>query len=592
MAQCSYKDPPGRPCPHDAEPGEELCVFHLPAGKQSKAQFWKHLANYILALLEKAGNEATTAFETEGEAWIFEEKHATLLEQYKVKVIRDMPWLFTGFVFPDMDDSHNLARFVFGPADFRKAQFSGDANFTSAQFSSNAHFSKALFSGKADFPGVQFSGKADFSGTQFSGKADFSGTQFSGTAHFSAARFSRNTCFTRAQFSGKVSFLRARFSGYVDYTSAQFSGNADFTYVEFSRDAEFSEALWAQNADFSRTKFLGPAYFSRAKVDGLLEFYHATLRNRLMFEGTRFGDKARVLLWGLNFAHGTSDIRMQEGHKKGELVEPAGQVVFRDISEGIDKVSFLHTEIFTDRLLVRFRNVTWEKDPKKFIFDARFVFHPVSEWTEGTGLPKGILDRLPILFNTRREPPKDETETQETERKQQELAKCEPLVELDVECIAREIRRSHEEYGSYPDAGDYYIAEMDYRRTQTPRFSFHRLALLLYKHISNYGESPGRALMSLLFVHLASTLGYLLTGFDQGKHTVKPLFASGWPYMGAPLMDFCRSLLCSAFNLVPGYFRGQPLSFTANPVLAIIEALLGVTVLTLFLLAIRRRFRR
>ena len=207
-----------------------------------------------------------------------------------------------------------------------------------------------------------------------------------------------------------------------------------------------------------------------------------------------------------------------------------------------------------------------------------------------------VLDRLPDLFNVRREAPKDETEALRAERKKQESAECERLVKRDVERIAREIRRFYEEYGSYPDAGDYYIAEMDYRRTQTPRFSLRGLALMLYKQVTNYGESPGRALMSLLFVCLGSTMGYLLVGFDQGRHTVEPLFKSGWPYLGAPLKDFGLSLLYALTSLVPGWFRTQSQTFTPGSVwttaVTICEAAAGVAVLALFLLAVRRRFRR
>ncbi len=564
--RCIYEEPgSGYHCPHDAVEGRDHCIFHLPVEEKPPGKFWKHLAGYLAALYETAGNSDTKTFASSGDAWVFSPDRQAERDHYKKLVKEGQVWDFRGFVFPDMHEkvilkhdepdewhedpegsikkyeetveSRDFKDFVFGALDFSHAIFMQDAVFEGATFSKTA-----------DFHGSAFRQKADFRDTLFKGPADFSEAEFARRANFSMAAFSRKAEFRRAQFADDVNLHRAQISGPFCLSGVRFHKLVDLSYV--------------------------------------------TLRNRLLFEGTDIGSESLVLLWHVNFEHGISDVHMEEGHRTGQIEAPRGQVVFQDIGHGINRISLLHTDVYSEHLHVRFSNVVWNTNPKRFIFDARFVFNLVSDWMAETGLSKNILDQLPGLFNARREVPESETETQRAERKKRESSECERLVKQDVERIAREIRRSYEDYGNYPDAGDYYIAEMDYRRERTPRYSFRRLALWLYKQISNYGESPGRALMSLLFVHLASTMGYLLTGFYQGKHPVKPLFASGWPYIGTPLMDFCRSLLCSVFNLVPGYFRGQSLSFTANPVLATTEALLGVAVLTLFLLAVRRRFRR
>lgn len=94
----------------------------------------------------------------------------------------------------------------------------------------------------------------------------------------------------------------------------------------------------------------------------------------MSFEGTVIEKDAKVLLWDIDFVYGTSDIYFDKEYQRGKIVEPAGQIVFRDILKGMNRISFLHTDIFTDRLCVRFLNVNWERNPGEFIFDARFAF--------------------------------------------------------------------------------------------------------------------------------------------------------------------------------------------------------------------------
>jgi hypothetical protein len=236
-------------------------------------------------------------------------------------------------------------------------------------------------------------------------------------------------------------------------------------------------------------------------------------------------------------------------------VEPTGQVVFQDIAEGMDRVSFLHTGIMTDRPLFWFWNVNWsEKDPRKFIFDAKFV-RSRSEWSKSTGLGLDV-HRLPGLFNAAHD--SDQVEL---------------LVKSDVERIAREIRKSYEAFGNYSDAGDFHIAEMEYRRIQAgwPKW-FSRLILEGYRCLSLYGESPGRAFVGLSILWLVFALLYPLLGLSYGSATGLS-FLSLFPFLSRIQGD--AAMQVNVVRLASG-----------------VQALLGTSVLTLFLLALRRRFRR
>ncbi|MEO0078232.1 MAG: pentapeptide repeat-containing protein [candidate division WOR-3 bacterium] len=574
--RCSYRSPSGWRCPfaaYDPHPhpvqktgeeasspspqggegrGEEpLCIFHLPIEKKRPEDFWRHLASYLVALLGKAGNDETEKWrKANPDHWVFREADRELVERYAA-VISSEVWNFTGFVFPPMEETHNFAGFFFRRVDFRLAQFSGEAYFGNAQFSGEAYFQDAQFSGMADFTGAHFSGE---------------------------------TSFRLAQFSGEAYFWDAQFSG--------------------------------------------PVYFTRAEVSDLMDFYRASLRNRLLFEGTRFAGDARVLLWSLDFVHGTSDIELEDGHRKGSIIEPAGQVVFRDISEGMNRVSFLHTDILTDRLCIRFSNVKWETDPREFIFDAKFAFTPHGEWNaatlkDKTGLPEESINLLPKLFFANRPPAADESDEQKRQREAEQLAVCESLVKQDVERIAREIRLSHEKYGSYPDAGNYYIAEMDFRRVRTPwtrllelgsapqppltlwsrirglpaivRSFLYRLALESYRITSLYGERPNRAFWNLVALTLTSAIVYLFTGFRfQGDVVTRRLLRFELSQFWATLCDYCYAVLYAFSNMVPGWFRSHDFgpACRATSIVSTVQTVLSISILTLFLLAIRRRFRR
>jgi len=594
--KCRYKEhwPPVWECPFDAEPGQKHCIFHLPIEKKEPEQFWKHLASYLKALLDKCGTKETGEWaNAHPKHWVFREADDQLVVSYAARLKPGDPWRFIGFVFPKMDDQHNFFDFVFPEVDFRDAQFSSEADFSGAQFSGKASFWYAQFSGeaKAHFVAARFSREAYFSGAQFSREANFAVAQFSGEAYFSGAQFSSGANFSAARFSreAKAHFVDARFSSEASFWGAQFSGEADFGRAQFSSEANFLDAQFSGEANFWDAQFNGPVYLSKAIVNGLLDFTHAILRNRLLFEGTVFNNEAKVLLWSLDFVHGTSDITLEEGHRKGQIIEPAGQVVFRDISQGMNRVSLLHTDILTDRLCVRFSNVKWEKKPREFIFDARFAFcRNASEWQKATGLPQETLNQLPELFHTDRPASANETPEQKAPREAQQLQDCEPLVKQDVERIAREIRLSTEKFGSYSDAGDYHIAEMEYRRVQAK--GFFRFGLELYKLTSEYGESPSLALKRLAQVWLVFSILYFLFGFNF-RHPWPPL----WKEL--PALRWLERAgwagLYALVSMVPGYFR-----FQAEPsnwfvaMFTVIQAVLGIGLLTLFLLAIRRRFRR
>ncbi|MEO0020389.1 MAG: hypothetical protein ABIK47_07120, partial [candidate division WOR-3 bacterium] len=93
---CQYRFHSWR-CPFEPEPGKELCIFHLPLDQKEPKEFYKHLANYLLALYEKNPTPERK------KPWIVSERDEKLLDHYLRFVTPGEDWKFTGFVFPDMD---------------------------------------------------------------------------------------------------------------------------------------------------------------------------------------------------------------------------------------------------------------------------------------------------------------------------------------------------------------------------------------------------------------------------------------------------------------------------------------------------------
>jgi hypothetical protein len=178
-------------------------------------------------------------------------------------------------------------------------------------------------------------------------------------------------------------------------------------------------------------------------------------------------------------------------------------------------------------------------------------------------------------------------------------AKLPGLSVEDGERTARNIRLQAERHGSYADAGDFYMIEMDRRRKRfrrTPGRWFQYVLMELYRFSSRYGESPGRAVVSFLAVLAGFGVLYSLAGFSIGSIDVSRGLSFDLRQFSGTLLDFARGMWLSLINLLPGNLRGETLGVklptTLGKLAAVFQVVFSYATLTLFLLAIRRRFRR
>ena len=333
-------------------------------------------------------------------------------------------------------------------------------------------------------------------------------------------------------FLGMPAFFGAQFSGDADFSGSQFSGNADFAFARFLKKTDFHS---------SRVNLLD---FTSCEIFSFLR-----LREIQQIKGN--SDPPIILLRDLRF--------WENGHILLEDFAPSG-------------ISFLHTNFHIVHPRIYLIRMGWGKE--KIILDDIFkrkeyrIYKEIKAEKERM-LGKKEISKWEIVYD----PIKEMSE----EKKVEEIERC-----------YRQIRLAYEAMGEYPDAGDFYLQEMRIREKRLKGII--KFLHWLYGWVSKYGESPARAFCWLIGIWLGSAFLYLFTGFNFFGYNVihLPKFA----------LSKIRILLAVSFafiNLIPGYFRfiTQP---QTNPlpttIISIIEGVLGIIVLTLFLLAIRRRFKR
>jgi len=149
-----------------------------------------------------------------------------------------------------------------------------------------------VFPGAIDFSKIEVFPPVSFFNTQFSGPAWFRKARFSGTADFREAQFSGPAWFRGAQFSGIAEFEKAQFSGDAEFWEAQFSATARFIGAQFSGSAEFGEAQFSDTAGFRGARFSGSARFGKAQFNGNAGFEKAQFSGAAEFEKAQFSGDA------------------------------------------------------------------------------------------------------------------------------------------------------------------------------------------------------------------------------------------------------------------------------------------------------------
>ena len=157
---------------------------------------------------------------------------------------------------------------------------------------------KAKKDGKtADLSGVVFPGPISFD--RYADKSNdlpgvrFFGALFNGDARFEGATFRGDAGFEGATFRGDAGFEGATFGGDAGFDETTFSGAAQFHRVTFRGIAWFREATFGGIAWFHEATFGGLAWFHEATFSSVAGFGGATFSGDAAFHGATFSDIAQ-----------------------------------------------------------------------------------------------------------------------------------------------------------------------------------------------------------------------------------------------------------------------------------------------------------
>jgi hypothetical protein len=481
---------------------------------------------------------------------------------------------FEHFVFPEFD----LCEIKFqATCHFNDATFTQNADFGFAQFKKTVDFQRATFARKANFYNTTFIEKADFSYATFAEDALFYQAHFGQEGHFYSAIFEKDADFKDAEFELDAKFTNATFKKQAKFKSTKFmqdtffsdttfERNAYFQGAHFKQDANFNEVIFSQDADFNHavfemqtfftesTTFSQTALFADTEFNGTVHWQGALFFNRAEFRRTRFEPH---------------DKDMPSAVFALARFSKPGEVVFDDID--LSRALFHNCDV------------------------SQVWFTSSVKWAMREG-SRGLAvfdERFPIRFVLGRWVRRERSDYRA------------------VEQIYHQLKKNYDSRLDYWTANEFHFGEMEMKRLALPtkgpllrlRQWWHpRLSLVaLYKYASDYGNSYWKPVLWLLgFLVLFAALFPLPdVGLKRQGARQAETYASVWDLQKSYGENLWKELRLAGKGLITSvdaatFQRSAEYapSYPWGRVLAILETLLTSSLFALFLLAIRRQFRR
>jgi uncharacterized protein YjbI with pentapeptide repeats len=526
-------------------------------------------------------------------------------------------------------------------ADFTGARFEGQASFSEAFFAQEANYLRCVFVGKSSFWKTIFRGTTRFVEARIEGEAEFGLAQFDGMTLFDGAVFSRKVGFDSATFKLSPCFAKCKFESQASLKDSLFMGLADFTGVGFDGPADFTRARFVNTADFSGAQFRGDASFGGAIFQEYACLWHARFQALAHYIGAAFHGGANLCgaVFEKRADFSSADFNGSAGFIATEFREEADFC----ISHFSESAEFRHTRFRDDSTRLpgpRFFRADFDK-PEAVVFYqtflgqalfyncdvSRFLFSDV-EWCRRPGSLKRMVFEEVV-----------------------ELSEDDPLSpdvggadERNYRLIAelyQQLKKNYDDRRDYWTAGDFHYGEMEMKRLATPqpnrlsrwlkniglagprfevfrrRWHQHFGLPAWYKYASQYGESYNVPLLWIVGVVSLFMFLYPLLGLQPALRVAGgQAVARGSLSHDANVPELSYHNYIHYESLQPG---GEKLSFAAllghslmtsvgvaalqrdlayepsypwGRALSWLELALTSALIALFLLAVRRQFRR
>ncbi len=382
-----------------------------------------------------------------------------------------------------------------------------------------------------------------------------------------------------------VKFFETIFYCDVDFSGTEFFGNrmTDFRYAEFHGNGKTSfdgvkftckrgtDFRWARFKSTGGTSFSNTQFFDEKEVNfGRARFLSKGL---IDFKYAEFSEECKIRFLGETFYGETeADFRILHFINPDKVY-----ITFDDVN--LNRCRFLGTDLEK----INFTKVYWTgrkyDSPsykgrirvydEDFQYRGRFLRIFEGGENEKDNLFKAFFRKIGILFVSwlNASKPKEKEDNH-----------------YAVHLLYNQLIKNYEKTNRYHEAGDFFAGMMEMRRRRE-KFEKRRFRILLwfYRLVSLYGERPFWAAGWLLFILLLFGIIYKCFGIVYPPKTSICF-----------LKDLCNGLMISLDVMTIG--RIKPLfGVKVHPIIPFIkgvQTLITATLLSLFILAMNRKFRR
>jgi len=379
-------------CPHDAEEGENLCLFHLPVEQKED--------NRVTSALLKAVNSIDDDIEESRlrTQFIGARFGELKIEGESFELTSDQPIDLTHCRFQDhisLMDSQFNAEIDFTGATFERGleivdtTFGRSVNFNCSSFDGKILFDGVLFDNRVYFKTITASAPVELTSTTLNDWFSFRDAAFEGELKIKDSSFSAQDIsgtFHGAMFEHKAIFERTSIDGDFGFSTATFQSGLNFVEMITKSEVIFSGTVIAGDLVCDQTEFEGmldftsPSHYPKTHIEGKGSFNEVSFGARPKLSGSVFGEAS---FNDVSFATGaTFDETQFKGKVSFTSIESKSKGTFEftnvtaDGPVTFDDASFTKSVDLSDtqfRADVRFRGAWFRKSNSLDRFDASNV---------------------------------------------------------------------------------------------------------------------------------------------------------------------------------------------------------------------------
>lgn len=507
---------------------------------------------------------------------VFQDEFNKLISEYQKG--DDRCFNFQGFIFP-LNFEFFSNRSVSATLDFSGCKFYGKVIFENTIVGGSIWFDESVFYDKVFFFGLSKIGELSLDGSTFNNRfmlhnseigeaslkrCKFNNTvtiehiSFKGEAHFDSCEFKDDVKIGFCKFENVLSLKDSNFFRELNIFKVETLESMSFEQSVFQWRAHFRDNIFRSVNHFNDTKFMDDAMFDRSHIfdthfefstfASIAEFIECTFSGQAWFDNSIFRGRTifdRTII---------SNVVMFDSCRF-----PAAYLSFMGGQRYLDNTNTMVFDI-ADNSKVSFKQVDFN-ECNSVHFEHVNLGH-----TSFLGSNIENIDFVDVLWH------ENEDYKIYDERK---LKTSDKSDYLEVERLYHQLVLNYDKRRDHETAGEFYIRENEVR-SRRKGFPLNWWELM-YKNISSYGQSTKKPFFWILLTFM------LVTALITTKLTIS----------NGNILKFIYNSVLINLGFILGIDQPQTFPMTYNfSILIASERLIIIFLLSMFGLALRRRFRR